>query len=110
MKVTKETLKKIIKEELFLITEDRQEHISGISEKITRLEQELSNVQAKLDEEDATGEQHDDLMSVRSTPYYTDLLSHRYGITGKLELLYKQLRELSSGEEGKGGVGRLSKQ
>jgi prefoldin subunit 5 len=108
MKITKQQLKRIVKEELSKITEDKQEHIAGIGKKIERLEAEIDRAQEALDEMEAGAnmpgareeEVHFNLMDIRTRPEYFEMRQRISTMNDKIVLLLKQAQQLKQDSPG----------
>ena len=97
MKLNRKTLRKMILQEIRLLKETRQDHLSGIIAKIGNLEQELENVESALEpyQEDAPygfGEEEYAYiqMDMKDSDHYNNLLNARRVAEDKLEVLYQQ--------------------
>ena len=92
MKLTKQKLMEIIKEELNLVLEDRQEHIAGIQKKLPNLRKELEHIQQTIDDTGGPGRtdgfDEDEWAEMREWLAYRDQLEMR------IDTLEKQLEEL----------------
>jgi chromosome segregation ATPase len=108
MKITKNQLKQIIKEELSVVMEDKQQHIVGISKKIERLKTEIERAEEALEsmEDDAKmpgareEEIHYNLMDIRTRPEYYETQTRISNMNSKIDLLIKQAAELSQDNPG----------
>ena len=82
----------IIKEELNLVLEDRQEHIAGIQKKLPNLRKELEHIQQTIDDTGGPGRtdgfDEDEWAEMREWLAYRDQLEMR------IDTLEKQLEEL----------------
>ena len=82
----------IIKEELNLVLEDRQEHIAGIQKKLPNLRKELEHIQQTIDDTGGPGRTggfgEDEWSEMREWLAYRDQLEMR------IDTLEKQLEEL----------------
>ena len=65
MKLTRRQLNRLIRQEIGLLKETRQEHLTGIIAKIERLEAEVERLELALEEFDEVP------YSYRDDPYYT---------------------------------------
>ena len=96
MKITKTTLRRIIKEELdAVMNEDRAEHVAGIEAKIKRLEAEIERAQERRDEIGYDPAADDP----RTSKTYRELGVRIENMEDKLEVLRQQRAELSMNEE-----------
>ena len=97
MRITKTTLRRIIKEELEAVMyEDRAEHVAGIEAKIKRLEAEVERAQERRD---AIGfDPAHENPGLSKT--YRELGVRIENMEDKLDTLRKQREELSAMEEG----------
>ena len=96
MRITKTTLRRIIKEELdAVMNEDRAEHVAGIEAKIKRLEAEVERAQERRD---AIGfDPAHENPGLSKT--YRELGVRIENMEDKLEVLRQQRAELSMNEE-----------
>ena len=100
MKITKAKLKQIIKEEISAVTEDKQAHISGITKKIARLKQAITNAAAGMKNLDAGAVNDDDMKFVRTKNDYTAKQEEVMNLRDKLEVLEDQLQQLQQDSPG----------
>jgi chromosome segregation ATPase len=108
MKITKNQLKQIIKEELSVVMEDKQQHMLGISKKIERLKTEIERAEEALESmEDGAKmpgareeEIHYNLMDIRTRPEYYETQTRISNMNSKIDLLIKQAAELSQDSPG----------
>tara|TARA_B100001123_G_C15063559_1_gene928590 strand:+ start:123 stop:440 length:318 start_codon:yes stop_codon:yes gene_type:complete len=100
MKLTKQQLKQIIKEELEKIFEDKSEHIAGISAKIDRLQKAVESAQKGMSNMEAGALDDMDLMDIRTLPAYWAKQQEVMNLNDKITLLLKQLQQLKQDEPG----------
>jgi len=94
MKINKLRLKKIIREELEKISETKEDHILGITNKITRLQAARDDAQqAMKDMEDDAVDEYD-LSEILATNEYYNRQVEAANLYDKIEMLIKQLRQL----------------
>ena len=93
MKITKQQLKQIIKEELSMVFEAKEEHIAGISSKIDRLRDAIESAEKGMQNMEA-GAQGDPmiLMDIRTDNAYWAKQVEISNLNDKITLLLKQLR------------------
>jgi len=116
MKITKQQLKKIIKEEIAKLTEDRGEHITGIKDKVGRLEAELERINKAYDEKCRPSREDEYALSPRELTHLIqdmetrnecwEMSKRRFETEENMKLLADQLDPLESAPEG-GPVGEL---
>jgi hypothetical protein len=101
MKITKSQLKQIIKEELGSLSEGREEHRQGVSDKIDRLRDEVERARNVLEEMEAAATDpyseemtSMNLMDIRSRNEYFEIQTRIYNMEDKITLLVKQLQQL----------------
>ena len=111
MRLTKNQLKKIIKEEMkSTLEENREQHIVGIGNKINRLQKALEDVTRSIANEEGAANGDDMiLMDIRTQDSYWAKQQEQTNLTSKISLLLKQLRQLQAAPEGKGNVGQLER-
>lgn len=103
MRLTETRLRSIIREELSHLAEAKEDHIAGIIAKIARLEKAVKNAERGIANMEAgadflTGDQyHYAMMDIRTMPGYHEKQMEILNLEDKLDLLYKQLKQLKSG-------------
>ena len=101
MKITKQRLKEIIKEELTKsLKESKETHVSNIAKKIDRLEQAVLNAKKGMQNMEQGATDDADLQDVRSTNAYFSKQQEVMNLEDKIELLTKQLKQLKQDEPG----------
>jgi len=100
VKITKSQLKQIIKEEIGTVLEDRQAHIDGITKKIARLKQAITNAQAGMKNLDDGAVDDDDMKFVRTQDAYTAKQEEVMRLRDKLDVLEDQLQQLQQDSPG----------
>ena len=109
MKITKQQLKQLIKEEMAKLTEDRGEHITGIKDKIGRLEAELERINEAYDEKCRPSREDEYALSPRELTYLLmdigtrnecfEMSQRRFATEENMKLLADQLDTLESAPE-----------
>ena len=101
MKITKQRLKEIIREELTKsLKESKEVHISNIAKKIDRLEQAVQNAQKGMQNMEQGATDDADLQDIRSTNAYFAKQQEVMNLEDKIELLTKQLQQLKQDQPG----------
>ena len=101
MKITKQRLKEIIKEELIRsLKESKEVHISNIAKKIDRLEQAAQNAKKGMQNMEQGATDDADLQDIRSTNAYFAKQQEVMNLEDKIELLTKQLQQLKQDQPG----------
>jgi len=100
MKITKTQLKQIIKEELENISEDREDHIQGVSNKIDRLTKAVDNARRGMRNMEASAVDEMDLMDVRTDKAYWAKQQEVMNLEDKIATLIKQLQQLKQDTPG----------
>ena len=97
MKISKSTLKQLIRE---AIEEGKEDHIMGISKKIERLRGAVRAARKFIDDEESRAQDDYDLMDIRSSNYYFDKQTEIFNLEDKITLLLKQLNQLKQDQPG----------
>ena len=108
MKLTKEKLQQIIKEELSSIMESKEDHIKGILAKIDRLKEEIDRARNALEEMEADAhmpgareeEIYYNLMDIKTRPEYWATQQRLSPMEDKISFLLKQLQQLKQDTPG----------
>ena len=100
MKITKTQLRQIIKEELEKISEDREDHIKGITAKIKRLGDAVDHARRGIRNMEAGAMSDDDLLDIRSYNEYFAKQSEIMNLQDKIATLTKQLEQLMQDKPG----------
>lgn len=106
MRLTESRLRSIIREELSHLVETKEDHIAGIIAKIARLEKAVENAKRGIANMEAgadflTGDQyHYAMMDIRTMPGYHEKQTEILNLEDKLDLLYKQLKQLKQDRPG----------
>jgi len=100
MKLTKQQLRQLIKEEIGNIVEDKSEHIAGISAKIDRLRAAVQHAHRGMNNMEEGAEDDMQLMNIRTHPTYWAKQQEAMNLDNKIELLLKQLQQLKQDEPG----------
>jgi len=100
VKITKSQLKQIIKEEISAVMEDRQAHIDGITKKIARLKQAITNAEAGMKNLDDGAVDDMDRSDVRTSKAYTAKQEEVMNLRDKLDVLEDQLQQLQQDSPG----------
>jgi len=95
MKISKQRLSQIIKEELAKIAETREDHVAGITAKIVRIKKAIENARNGMKNMEAGAVDEMDLQDVMTLPAYWAKQQEVMNLESKLALLGEQLMELS---------------
>ena len=105
MKVTKAELKRIIKEEISVVTEDREAHIGGIVKKLVRLKQAVLNAEKGMENMTAQLDHSNDedymiIQDIMTSQAYWAKQNEVMNLNDKIELLMTQLEQLKADSPG----------
>jgi hypothetical protein len=101
MKITKQRLKEIIKEEITKsLKESKEVHIGNIAKKLDRLEQAVLNAKKGMQNMEQGAADDADLQDIRSTNAYFAKQQEVMNLEDKIELLTKQLKQLKQDQPG----------
>jgi len=102
-RLTSRRLRRLVREELSHLAETKEDHIAGIIAKIARLEKAVKNAERGIANMEAGAEglsgdeYHYAMMDIRTKPGYGEKQQEILNLEDKLDLLYKQLKQLKSG-------------
>jgi len=94
MKLSKQKLRQIIKEELSIVMEDKEAHMAGVAKKIMRLKQAKQNAEKGMENMEAGAVDEMDLQDIMTHPAYWAKQSEVMNLDDKIDLLLKQLEQL----------------
>jgi hypothetical protein len=103
VRLTSRRLRRLVREELSHLAETKEDHIAGIIAKIARLEKAVKNAERGIANMEAGAEglsgdeYHYAMMDIRTKPGYGEKQQEIMNLEDKLDLLYKQLKQLKSG-------------
>tara|TARA_R110001583_G_scaffold3774_4_gene23068 strand:+ start:74 stop:421 length:348 start_codon:yes stop_codon:yes gene_type:complete len=106
MKITKQKLTQIIKEEISTVMEQKEAHIDGIVKKLVRLKQAVRDAEKGMENMEARAEvvggelSSADLHDIMTHPAYGEKQIQVSNLNDKIELLVKQLKQLKQDEPG----------
>ena len=102
MKITKAQLKQIIKEELSILKESKEDHIQGIIAKIKRLEEAIEDLERGMEniENSFSGLGGSDSSELWLDNAYIQKRFEKTNIENKIGLLLKQLEQLKKDSPG----------